>query len=155
MQLIQAFLAELLQSLDLFEEYQLDALVERIKLVTKRSVRDQFRHLVGADAQNLARLCQVDLLRVVRGIIAFAVVRHKLYRCGNAFLRRGGVHELSLVADNPRAVNNFLHILNYYQICISHPDSVTSKMIVSDGLINQTFSAAVGRSRLRRFFSMR
>ena len=85
----------------------------------KRSVRDQFRHLVGADAQNLARLCQVDLLRVVCGIITFAVVRHKLYRCGNAFLLRGSVHELSLVADKALLVNNFLHILIYYQICIS------------------------------------
>lgn len=85
----------------------------------KRSVCDQFRHFVGADAQNLARLCQVDLLRVACRIIAFAVVRHKLYGSGNAFLLRGNVHELSLVADKQFPVNNFLHILNYYHICIS------------------------------------
>ena len=85
----------------------------------KRSVRDQFRHFVGADAQNLARLRQVDLLRVACGIIACAVVRHKLYRSGNAVLLRGNVHELSLVADKQFLVNNFLHILNYYRICIS------------------------------------
>jgi hypothetical protein len=137
MRLIQAFLAELLQSLHFFEEYQLDALVERIKLIMKRPVRDQFRHLVGADAQNLARLCQVDLLRIAYGIIAVAVVRHKLYWSGNAFLLRSSVHELSLVADKEALVNNFLHILNYYHICIS----CTSSQIMLNRLCEKCTSS--------------